>query len=185
LELGNLFHTLAHLDQSVRLASPCGSVFDLAKYVMQVCPLSYQPKTPLKALVVGYEKRAKIQKCLWWGIIHIERSSEWFEELTFLLQKITKPPDRWLIKEWMIGNSVITVLSSNCPRTSKGYKPHKHQGKSVDKMPTYLKCDGILCYRHGTCELYRHKSKSWSTTKYLAVCLGWAKVKLGGFVGGH
>jgi hypothetical protein len=52
-------------------------------------------------------------------------------------------------------------------------------------MPTYLNCDGILCYRHGTCELYWHCSNSWSTTKYLAICSGWAKVKLGGFVSGH
>jgi hypothetical protein len=130
-------------------------------------------------------KRRQILKCLWWGIIHIERSSESFEELTFLLQKFIKPPDRWLIEEWMIGNSFITNLSCNRPRTWKGYKPHKHQSKRVDKMPTYLNYDGIVCYRHGTCELYRHCSNCWSTTKYLAVCSGWAKVKLGGFVGWH
>jgi hypothetical protein len=85
-----------------------------------------------KALVVGYEKKANL-KCLWWGIIHNEWSSESFEKLTFLLQKFIKPPDRWLIKEQMIGNSVIPVLSCNRPRTWKSYKPHKHQGKRVDK----------------------------------------------------
>jgi hypothetical protein len=151
---------------------------------MQVYPLSYLPKTPLKTLVVGFEKKAK-SKCLWWGIIHIEWSRESFEELTFLLPKFIKPPDRWLIKERVIGNSVITVLSCNCPRTWKSYKPHKHQGKRVDKMPTHLNCDGILCYRHDTCELYRHCSNSWLMTKYLAICSERAKVKLGGFVGGH
>ena len=31
------FHTLACVDQSVWLASPWGLVFDLAKYLMQVC----------------------------------------------------------------------------------------------------------------------------------------------------
>jgi hypothetical protein len=52
-------------------------------------------------------------------------------------------------------------------------------------MPTYLNHDGILCYRHGIYELYRHSSNPWSTTKYLAICSGRAKVKLRGFVGGH
>jgi hypothetical protein len=32
-------------------------------------------------------------------IIHIERSSESFEELTFYFAKLIKPPDRRLIKE--------------------------------------------------------------------------------------
>lgn len=55
----------------------------------------------------------------------------------------------------------------------------------VDNMPTYLNYDGMLCYKHGTCELNRHSSNSWSTTKYLAFCSRRAKVKLGGLVGGH
>jgi hypothetical protein len=151
---------------------------------MQVCPLSYLPKTPLKALVVGYEKKANSKT-------HLVRYNthwviKWIIWGTYLyFTKLTKLPDRRLIKEWMTVNSVITILSCNRPRTWKGYKPYNHQGKWVDKMPTYLNCDGILCYRHVTCELYRHRSNSWSTTKYLAICSGRAKVKLVGFVGGH
>jgi hypothetical protein len=99
--------------------------------------------------------------------------------------KLTKPPDRWLIKERIIGDYVITILSCNHPRTWKSSKPHKYQEKGWIKIPTYLNCEGILCYRHGTYELYQHCSNSWSTTKYLAICSGWAKVKLGGFVGSH
>jgi hypothetical protein len=54
------FHTLARLDQSVWLASPCGLVFDLAKYVMQVCStfIPTQNSTQ-KHLVGGYEKEGK------------------------------------------------------------------------------------------------------------------------------
>ena len=179
------FHTLARLDQSVWLASPWGSVFNLAKYVMQVCPTFIPTQnTTQKPLVVGYEKKAKF-KCLWWGIIHLEWSRESFEELTFIFAKLIKPPDIWSIKEWMIGDSVITVLSCNRRRTWKSYTPHRDQGKGWIKMPTYLNYERILCYRHDTCELYQHGSNSWSTTKYLAICSGWAKVKLGGFVGGH
>ena len=37
--------------------------------------------------------------------------------------KLVKPSDRWLIKEWMIGDSVITFLSCNHPRTWKSYRP--------------------------------------------------------------
>ena len=142
------------------------------------------PKLHSKALVVGNEKKAKFQMP-WCGFIHIERLRESFEELTFILQKLIKSSDRWLIKEWMIGDSVITVLSCNDPRTWKSYTPHRDQEKGWIKMPTYLICGRIFCYRHGTCELYRHSSNSWSTTKYLAICSRRAKVKLGGFVGGH
>jgi hypothetical protein len=117
LELGILFLTLARFDQSVWLASPCGPVFDLAKYVMQVCPLSYLPKTPLKALVVGYEKKAnskafgEVSYTLSDRVNHLRNSH--------LFCKTHKPLDRWLIKERMIGDSIIIVLSCNQPRTSK------------------------------------------------------------------
>ena len=95
------------------------------------------PKLHSKALVVGYEKKAKF-KCLWWGFIHIERSRESFEELTFVLQKkFIKPLDRWLIKEWMIGNFVITFLSYNRPRTWESYMLHNNQGKG------WIKCQLI------------------------------------------
>ena len=93
--------------------------------------------------------------------------------------KLKKPLDKWLIKEWMIGDSVITVLSCNRPITWKSYTPHRDQGKGWIGMPTYLNCGRIFCYRHGTYEMYWHSSNSRSTTKYLAICSGWAKVKLG------
>ena len=56
-------------------------------------------------------------------IIHIERLSESFEELTFYFAKLIKPSDRRLIKEWMIGNSVKTVLSCNHLRLGKTISP--------------------------------------------------------------
>ena len=68
--------------------------------------------------------------------------------------KFIKPPNRWLIKEWMISDSIITVLSCNCPRTWKSYTLHKDQGKGWIKMPTYLNCGRILCCRNGTYEIY-------------------------------
>jgi hypothetical protein len=121
----------------------------------------------------------------WWGSIHIWAIGRIIWETYIYFVKFIIPPDRWLIKEWMIDNSVITVLSCNRPRTWKSYTPYRDQGKRVDKIPTYLNCGRILCYRHGTCELYHYSSNSWSATKYLAICSGRAKVKLGGFVGGH
>ena len=39
--------------------------------------------------------------------------------------KLIKPLDRWLIREWMIGDSIITILSCNRPRTWKSYMPHR------------------------------------------------------------
>ena len=145
--------------------------------------LSYLPKVPLKAFSGSIWKEGKISNALVSFHTHwaIERIN-WGTYICFA--KLIKPPDRWFIEEWMIGDSVITILSCNRPRTWKSYMPHRDQGKWVDKMLTYLNYGRILCYRHGTYELYQHSSNSWSTTKYLAICLGWAKVKLGGFVGG-
>ena len=147
-------------------------------------PLSYLPKTPLKSLSGRIWKRRQISNALLRFHTHwaIERII-WGTYICFT--KVIKPSDRWLIEEWMIGDSVITVLSCNRPRTWKSYTPHTDQGKGWIKMPAYLNYWRILCYRHGTCELYRHSSNSRSTTKYLAICLGRAKVKLGGFVGSH
>jgi hypothetical protein len=118
------------------------------------------PKLHSKALVVRYEKEGKISNALVRFHTHwaIERMI-WGTYIS--LQKFIKPPDRWLIKEWMIGESIITVLSCNRPRTWKNYMLHRDQGKGWIKMPTYLNCERILCYRHGTCELYRHSSNSW------------------------
>ena len=55
--------------------------------------------------------------------IHIEQLSESFEELIFYFAKLIKPPDRRLIKEWMIGNSVKIVLSYNYLRLGKAISP--------------------------------------------------------------
>jgi hypothetical protein len=130
------------------------SGFDLAKICDACMPHFHTyPKLYSKPLVVGYEKKAKYQMP-WWGFIHIERSRESSEELTFSLQKHIKPPDRQLIKEWMIGDSVITIISCNRPRTWKSYTPHRVQGKGWIKMLTYLNCKRILCYRHGTYEIF-------------------------------
>jgi hypothetical protein len=149
---------------------------------MQVCPLSYLPKTPLKSFSGRLWKRRQNA----FGEVPYTLS-DWMNHSRNLhfFTKLTKSLDRWCIKAWMIGDSIITILSCNHPRTWKSKKPHRYKGKRVDKMLTYLNCNGIPCYRHGTCELYWHYSNSWSTTKYLATCLGWAKVKLGGLVGGH
>jgi hypothetical protein len=66
---------------------------------MQVCP-PFIPTQKLhsKALVVGYEKEGKFK---WLGEVSytFERLRESFEKLTFLCKKITKPLDRWSIKE--------------------------------------------------------------------------------------
>jgi hypothetical protein len=142
------------------------------------------PKLHSKAFSGRIRKRRKITNALVrfhtpWAIERI------IWETYFCFTKLIKPLDRWLIEEWMIGDSVITILPCNRPRTWKSYTPHKDQGKGWIKMPTYLNCRRILCYKYGTCELYQHSSNSWSTTKYLAICSGRAKVKLGGFVGSH
>jgi hypothetical protein len=89
-----------------------------------------------KALVVGYEKEGKF-KCLGEVSYTLERSRESFEELIFFLQKFIKPPDRWSIKERMIGDYIITILSCNNPRTWKSYTPHRYQGKG------WIKCQLI------------------------------------------
>jgi hypothetical protein len=108
--------------------------FWLATYVMQVCPTFIPTQNSTQSFSGRIWKRRQDLKCLWWGIIHMERSNESFEEITFILQKLIKPPDRWLIKEWMIGDSVITILSCNHPRTWKSYTPHRYQGKG------WIKC---------------------------------------------
>jgi hypothetical protein len=130
------FHTLACLDLSVWLASPCGPVFDLATYVMQVCPLSYLPKTPLKAFSGRLWKEGNIQMPL--VRYHTHWVIEWIIWGTCIyFTKFIKPPHRWSIKEWMISDSVITVLSCNHLRTWKSYTPHRDQGKG------WIKCQLI------------------------------------------
>ena len=145
-------------------------------------PLSYLPKTPLKSLSGRLWKNKKANtKCFWWGFIHIDRSRESFEELTFVLQKLIKSSDRWLIKEWMIGDSVITVLSCNHPITWKSYMPHRDQGKGWIKSQLIWITEEYYVIGMALMKYIRHSSNSRSTTKYLAICSGRAKVKLGGF----
>ena len=86
--------------------------------------------------------------------IHIERSSESFEELTFYFAKLMKPLDRRLIKEWMIGNSIKTIPSCNHLRLGKVISPTGIKLKGWIECQTYLNWGRILCYRLGTCELY-------------------------------
>ena len=74
------------------------------------------------------EKKAKLSNALV-RIIRIERLSESFEELTLYFIKLIKPQDRKLIKELMIGNYVITILSCKHPKIWKSNKPHRDQGK--------------------------------------------------------
>ena len=111
------------------------------------------PKLHSKTLVLGYEKEAKFQMPLvrfhtLWAIERII----WGTYIS--LQKFIKPLDRQFIQEWMIGNSIITILSCNRPRTWIRYKPYRDQGKWWIKMPTYLNYRRILCYRHDTYEIY-------------------------------
>ena len=71
-------------------------------------------------------------------IIHIERSSGSFEKLTFYFAKFIKPPDRRLIKERMIGNSVnCSILQP--PKNWKSNKPDMDEVKRVDRMPNLFK----------------------------------------------
>ena len=143
------------------------------------------PKRIVWAMLKKEKRRKEVKLSMpWWGFIHIWAIERIIWGTYICFTKLIKPLDRWLIEEWMIGDSVITVISCNHPRTWKSYMPHRDQGKGWIKMPTYMNCGRIFCYRHGTCELYWHSRNSWSTTTYLAICLGRAKVKLGGFVGG-
>jgi hypothetical protein len=65
-------------------------------------------------------KERQSQKPLVRNTYTIERSSVSFEELQFVLQKLSKPPERWSIKERIISLPVKTVLSSNHPRLGEG-----------------------------------------------------------------
>ena len=136
-------------------------------------------KTPLKAFSGRMWKEGKISNALvrfhtHWAIERIIRGTY------ICFTKLIKPSDRWLIKEWMIGDSVITVLSCNHPRTCKSYTPHKDQGK------WWLKCQLIwivveyFVIGMAIVNYIWHSSNSWSTINNLAICSGWAKVKLGG-----
>jgi hypothetical protein len=69
----------------------------------------------------GRIKERQSQKPLVRNTYTIERSSVSFEELQFVLQKnLSKPPDRWSIKEQKISRPVKTVLSCNHTRLGEG-----------------------------------------------------------------
>ena len=111
------------------------------------------PKLHSKAINGRIWKRRQIPNALvrlhtLWAIVGII----WGTYICFT--KLIKPPNRWLIKERMISSSVLTVLSCNHQRTWKSYTPHRDQEKGWIKMPTYLNYGRILCYRHGTYEIY-------------------------------
>jgi hypothetical protein len=95
------------------------------------------PKLHSRALVVGYENKAKNSKIPLVRYHTLWASKRIIRGTYISLQKLIKPPDRWLIKEWMIGDSVITILSCNRPRTWKSFTPHTDQGKG------WIKCQLI------------------------------------------
>ena len=148
-----MLHTLAHLNQSIWLVSPCGSVFDLAIYVIQVCPPLYLPKTPLISLS-GRIWKATLQ-CLWWGI-HTLWAIERIIWGTYIsLQKFSKPPERWFILGWMISNVYESNRSCNHPWLEMAKRPHLFQDNSrVDSMLIYSNYGGKLCYKLGTFEIW-------------------------------
>jgi hypothetical protein len=82
-------------------------------------PLLYLPELHISHLD-GRIKERQSQKPLERNTYTIERSSVSFEELQFILQKLSKPLDRWSINERKISKSVKTVLSCNHPRLGEG-----------------------------------------------------------------
>jgi hypothetical protein len=68
-----------------------------------------------KMPLVRYDTHWAIERIIWGTYIYFA--------------KLIKPLDRWLIKDQMIGDSVITIPSCNHPRTWKSKKPYKYQGK--------------------------------------------------------
>jgi hypothetical protein len=127
-------------------------VFDLAKHVAQVCINFIPTQNSTKKPLVGW-KESKTSKFLGEVLYTLSDRVNHLRNLYFFT-KLIKPLDRRLIKEWMICDSVIIILSCNRPWTWKSYKPHKDQGKGWIKMPTYLNYGRILRYRHGTYEIY-------------------------------
>ena len=121
----------------------------------------------------------------WWGFIHIWAIMRIIRGTYFCFTKLIKPLDRWLIKEWMIGDSVITILFCNRPRTWKSYTPHRDQGKGWIKCQLIWIVEEYYVIGMALMKYIWHSSNSLSTTKYLAMCSERAKVKLGGFVCGH
>ena len=80
------------------LSVPTGPIFDLAKYVMQVCPtfIPTQNSTQ-KPLVVGYEKEGKIPYALVRFHTHLSDRQNHLRNLHLFYK--THKTSRWLIKE--------------------------------------------------------------------------------------
>ena len=95
---------------------------------------SYLPKTPLKSLSGRIWKWRQKYQMPWWSFIHIWAIERIIWGTYIFFANLIKSPDRWLIKEWMIGDSIITVLSCNRPRTWKSYTPHRDEDKG------WIKC---------------------------------------------
>ena len=84
-----IFHTLAHLDQSVWLVSPLGPFFDLAIIYETSMPNYFIPtqKKPTKSFVVGRMKRKA--SSLWWGYSYTLRDREHHMRNLFYFEKKT------------------------------------------------------------------------------------------------
>ena len=79
------------------------------------------PKLHSKPLEVGW-KEGKTIKCL--GEDRTHWAIEWIIWGTYIyFEKLIKPLDRRLIKEWMIGNSVKSVLSCSRLRLVNAISP--------------------------------------------------------------
>ena len=86
---------------------------------------------------------------------HTHWATEWIIWGTYsLFLQNSISLDRRLIKEWMIGNSIKSILSCNHLRLGKAISPIGIKLKGWIKWQTYLNWGRILCYRHDTCELY-------------------------------
>ena len=115
--------------------------------------ISFLPKAPLKAFSDRMKRRQNNQ-IPWWGSYTLSDRVNHLRNLHFIFAKLLKPPDRRSIKEWMIGNSVKSVLSCNRLRLGKAISPTGIKLKGWIECQTYLKWERILYYRHGTYELY-------------------------------
>jgi hypothetical protein len=115
------------------------SVFDLATLCDASMPRSHTYlKYHQKAFRGRMKKKAKYQMP-WWGSYTLSDWVNHLSNLLFILQNSKHPDKKKLIKEWMIGNSVTTVLSCNHPRTRKSNKPYRNQDKGWIKITNLSK----------------------------------------------
>ena len=136
LEITFKFHTLVLLDQSVWLASPW-----IHFWLNNICGVSMPlihtyPKLHSKPLEIGWKEGKLIP---WWGPYTLSDWANHLRNLYFIFAKLIKPPDRRLIKEWMIGNSFKTVLSCNHLRLGKAISPTGIKLNGWIECQTYIK----------------------------------------------